>query len=432
MITKGAPLPELRCFVPGSTVTNLGDVAPGEYLVVYVGGVGVRAQDMDQAVRWPLPTKPRTTFAVVDHQSAHQGFIRTQMIEDVALEINRAAAPPTNIIRALVLDARRVVIEIIDESDPVMLRSKVSVALAGPNTTYEPASAQLADDRISDPLFKVLAGRAEMLLSPLVNRVERWGRKECIGTGGAVLELGLVLHTEEQRGEAIERLVGAGYDYLGDQGRPGRDLVCGPQDEPRHVFHVVAKQTEEPMMSIERCQLPAAPMWRGINHLALITPDMDATVRFYAGVLGMPLVATLMAGTMRHYFFGTGNSNTVAFFEVIGAQTFGKAAGVPTDRVIQFDHLSFDVADEDALEALRRRVLAAGCEITGVVDHTVFRSVYFTDPNGIALEASYWRIDTTTKPVFDDPMAFTDPHPVPAVAELQAGGLTKLVHTTLI
>jgi catechol 2,3-dioxygenase-like lactoylglutathione lyase family enzyme len=26
--------------------------------------------------------------------------------------------------------------------------------------------------------------------------------------------------------------------------------------------------------------------WRGINHLALVAPDMDATVRFYAGVLG--------------------------------------------------------------------------------------------------------------------------------------------------
>ena len=36
--------------------------------------------------------------------------------------------------------------------------------------------------------------------------------------------------------------------------------------------------------------LPSAPAWRGINHLALVTPDMDATVRFYAGVLGMPLV----------------------------------------------------------------------------------------------------------------------------------------------
>jgi len=29
------------------------------------------------------------------------------------------------------------------------------------------------------------------------------------------------------------------------------------------------------------------PRWRGVNHLALVTPDMDATVRFYHGVLGM-------------------------------------------------------------------------------------------------------------------------------------------------
>jgi len=35
------------------------------------------------------------------------------------------------------------------------------------------------------------------------------------------------------------------------------------------------------------------PRWRGVNHLALITPDMDKTVRFYHGVLGMRLVATL-------------------------------------------------------------------------------------------------------------------------------------------
>ncbi len=233
MIATGNALPELRCFVPGSTVTYLGDVAPGEYLVVYIGGVGVRAEDMDNAVRWPLPTKPRTTFAVVDHESAYQGFIRVLMIEDVALEINRAAAPPTNTIRALVLDPRRVVIEIIDESDPVVLRSKLSVALAGPSAIFEPALAHLADDPVSDTLFTVLAGRAEMLLSPLVNRVERLGREE-----RPILELLLVLHTEEQRGEAIERLIGAGYDYLGDQGRPGRDLVCGPPDEPRHVLHV--------------------------------------------------------------------------------------------------------------------------------------------------------------------------------------------------
>ena len=29
-----------------------------------------------------------------------------------------------------------------------------------------------------------------------------------------------------------------------------------------------------------------SPHWRGINHLALVTDDMDATVRFYHRVLG--------------------------------------------------------------------------------------------------------------------------------------------------
>ncbi|GIT46420.1 MAG: hypothetical protein Ct9H300mP12_10050 [Acidimicrobiales bacterium] len=72
------------------------------------------------------------------------------------------------------------------------------------------------------------------------------------------------------------------------------------------------------------------PDWRGVHHLALVTPDMDATVRFYAGVLAMPLVATLRAGPMRHYFFELGPGNTIAFFEVPGAETFSKPAGAPS------------------------------------------------------------------------------------------------------
>src|SRR5437763_13918420 len=71
------------------------------------------------------------------------------------------------------------------------------------------------------------------------------------------------------------------------------------------------------------------PRWRGINHLAMVTPDMDATVRFYHGVLGMRLVASVMAGPMRHYFFELGPQNTIAFFEVKGTSTFDKQAGVP-------------------------------------------------------------------------------------------------------
>jgi catechol 2,3-dioxygenase-like lactoylglutathione lyase family enzyme len=180
-------------------------------------------------------------------------------------------------------------------------------------------------------------------------------------------------------------------------------------------------------------QLPAAPDWRGVNHLALVTPDMDTTTRFYAGVLGMPLVTTLMAGPMRHYFFEIAPGNTVAFFEIAGAETFKKGAGSTAPHPVQLDHISFNVADEDALHQLRARLSAAGTAVTEIVDHGQVRSVYFTDPNGIALEASYWVIDGTGRPMNpDDDRLFEDPDPVPAVAELASGALTTLPTTSLV
>lgn len=180
-------------------------------------------------------------------------------------------------------------------------------------------------------------------------------------------------------------------------------------------------------------ELPEAPVWRGVNHLALVTPDMDATVRFYAGVLGMPLVTTLMAGPMRHYFFQIGPQNTVAFFEIAGAETFRKGAGSPAPLPVQLDHISFNLPDEHALTMLQARIRAAGSEVTEIVDHGVIRSIYFTDPNGIALEASYWVLDATGRPADTaDGVLFADPNPVPAVVELANGELKGLPSTTLV
>jgi catechol 2,3-dioxygenase-like lactoylglutathione lyase family enzyme len=186
------------------------------------------------------------------------------------------------------------------------------------------------------------------------------------------------------------------------------------------------------MSDVKQSDLPDAPDWRGISHLALVTPDMDATVRFYAGVLGMRLTATLMAGPMRHYFFEMADGNTVAFFEEPSMETFAKPAGAPSDRAIQLDHLSFNVPDEHGLEMLRKRLLAAGCEVTPVVDHEIMRSVYFHDNNGIALEASWWVTDVTGRPAdYRDDSVFADADPVPAVRELERGGIEALPTTRL-
>ena len=153
------------------------------------------------------------------------------------------------------------------------------------------------------------------------------------------------------------------------------------------------------------------PRWRGINHLALITPDMDVTVRF----------------------FEFGSQCTVAFFEYFGVtiEPLAKAAGVPDPRAVQFDHLALNLPDEDALLQLQQRLRSGDCEVTDIIDHGGVRSVYFSDPNGIALEASWWVHDSTGRRAdYDDARTFADPNPVPALQELAATGTLATVPST--
>jgi len=177
---------------------------------------------------------------------------------------------------------------------------------------------------------------------------------------------------------------------------------------------------------------PDTVHWRGVHHLALVTPDMDATVRFWHGVLDARLISTIGTPTFRHYFFEVGPGNTVAFFEYTGQHlaSYSKPAGVPYEKAPQFDHLSINLPDEDALLRLRDRLKSHGCEVTDVVDHGFLRSIYFSDNNGIALEASWWTLDPTGRPVdYGDERLFSDSDPVPAVQELRANG--ELDHTVV-
>jgi catechol 2,3-dioxygenase-like lactoylglutathione lyase family enzyme len=175
--------------------------------------------------------------------------------------------------------------------------------------------------------------------------------------------------------------------------------------------------------------------WAGLNHLALITDDMDTTTRFWHGVLGAPLVATIGNDSFRHYFFDVGNGATVAFFEYHGHRVdrFAKPAGVPDARAVQFDHVALNLPTADALLALRQRLLSYGCDVTEVVDHGLMQSIYFTDPNGIALEASWWVRNPTGQAPEPDDARYSDPNPVPAAQELlETGALGEVPTTRLV
>jgi catechol 2,3-dioxygenase-like lactoylglutathione lyase family enzyme len=131
------------------------------------------------------------------------------------------------------------------------------------------------------------------------------------------------------------------------------------------------------------------PAYTGVNHLAMATGDMDATVRFWRDLLGMRLVLGLGHPGYRHYFFEISGADMIAFFEWPGVEpTPEKDHGMPVKGPYVFDHVSFGVAGEADLWELKDKLEAAGEWVSEVVDHGFIHSIYCFDPNGIAIEFS--------------------------------------------
>lgn len=49
-------------------------------------------------------------------------------------------------------------------------------------------------------------------------------------------------------------------------------------------------------------------------------------------------------------------------------------------------HIAFEVGTVQELEATKAKLEAAGIPVIGITDHTIFKSIYFHDPNGHRVE----------------------------------------------
>ena len=127
----------------------------------------------------------------------------------------------------------------------------------------------------------------------------------------------------------------------------------------------------------------------GINHLAMVTGDMETTVRFWRDFLGMRLVAGLGSTGYRHYFFEITETDMIAFFEWPGAEkATEKDHGVPVKGPVAFDHVSIGVARDDDLWELKAKFEAADMWVSEIIDHGFIHSLYAFDPNNIPIEFS--------------------------------------------
>lgn len=128
-----------------------------------------------------------------------------------------------------------------------------------------------------------------------------------------------------------------------------------------------------------------------IHHVAYRCIDAKQTVEFYQQVLDMEFLLAIAEDQVpstkepdpyMHLFLDAGNGNVLAFFEIPNSPPMGKDPNTP-DWV---QHIAFEVEDMDALMRAKAKAEAAGLEVIGPTDHTIFKSIYFFDPNGHRLE----------------------------------------------
>jgi len=118
---------------------------------------------------------------------------------------------------------------------------------------------------------------------------------------------------------------------------------------------------------------------RGIHHTALLSSDVERTIRFYQGVLEFPLTEIIENRDYKgsnHFFFDVGNGNLLAFFDFPGLDL-----GPYAEVLGGLHHIAISVTPEK-WSGLRAKLDAAGVpyqEESGT-------SLYFRDPDGARLE----------------------------------------------
>jgi catechol 2,3-dioxygenase-like lactoylglutathione lyase family enzyme len=128
-----------------------------------------------------------------------------------------------------------------------------------------------------------------------------------------------------------------------------------------------------------------------IHHVAYRCKDAKETVKWYVKHMNMDFVLAIAEDLVpstkeldpyMHVFLDAGQGNVLAFFELPTQPAMGRDENTPA----WVQHLAFKVKTMQELEAIKTKLEADGIEVVGVTDHTIFKSIYFFDPNGHRLE----------------------------------------------
>lgn len=128
-----------------------------------------------------------------------------------------------------------------------------------------------------------------------------------------------------------------------------------------------------------------------IHHAAYRCKDAKETVEWYAKNLNMDFVlaiaedlvpSTKAPDPYMHIFLDAGGGNVLAFFELPNSPEMGRDENTPA----WVQHMAFEVDSMETLLTAKAKLEANGVEVLGPTNHTIFKSIYFFDPNGHRLE----------------------------------------------
>jgi catechol 2,3-dioxygenase-like lactoylglutathione lyase family enzyme len=211
---------------------------------------------------------------------------------------------------------------------------------------------------------------------------------EAAGQGPAVAAAtpGEAIWSLGRRAGAVYRALDVAVGYAASYPRPDRTHLGGglPGGEGGQLMTVDTERIDAERERLRHAHMrepgrrPATTA-RGVHHVALLSSDVERTIRFYQDLLGFPLIELFENRDYRgsnHFFFDIGNGNTVAFFDFpdLGLGAYAEVLG-------GLHHLAISVTPEQ-WEKAKARLDAAGVEYK--IESQV--SMYFRDPDGVRLE----------------------------------------------
>ncbi|OXR49480.1 glyoxalase [Pusillimonas sp. T2] len=135
-----------------------------------------------------------------------------------------------------------------------------------------------------------------------------------------------------------------------------------------------------------------------IHHVAYRCKDAKETVEWYVKYLKMNFILAISENEVpstkepdpyMHVFLDAGMGSILAFFELPNNASMGRDPNTP----LWTQHLALKVNSMDDLMETKAKLEADGINVIGPTDHTIFKSIYFFDPNGHRLELC---VDTAT------------------------------------